>query len=78
MITEKDFDSIKADGRSLELIKRQYEHLVGEKIKISGIRPAIIGDGILEMDTKEKITPYNILILIQTKKDGLNLYLPLV
>ena len=54
MITEKDFDSIKADGRSLELIKRQYEHLVGEKIKISGIRPAIIGDGILEMDTKEK------------------------
>ena len=41
MITEKDFDSIKADGRSLELIKRQYEHLVGEKIKISGIRPAI-------------------------------------
>ena len=44
MITEKDFDSIKADGRSLELIKRQYEHLVGEKIKISGIRPAIIGD----------------------------------
>ena len=54
MITEKDFDSIKADGRSLELIKRQYEHLVGGKIKISGIRPAIIGDGILEMDTKEK------------------------
>ena len=54
MITEKDFDSIKADGRSLELIKRQYEHLVGEKIKISGIRPALIGDGILEMDTKEK------------------------
>ena len=44
MITEKDFDSIKADGRSLELIKRQYEHLVGGKIKISGIRPAIIGD----------------------------------
>ena len=37
MITEKDFDSIKADGRSLELIKRQYEHLVGGKIKISGI-----------------------------------------
>ena len=54
MITEKDFDSIKADGRSLELIKRQYEYLVGKKIKISGIRPAIIGDGILEMDTKEK------------------------
>ena len=27
---------------------------MGEKIKISGIRPAIIGDGILEMDTKEK------------------------
>ena len=54
MITEKDFDSIKADGRSLELIKRQYEHLVGEKIKISGIRPAIIGDGILEMAAKEK------------------------
>ena len=54
MITEKDFDSIKADGRSLELIKRQYEHLVGEKIKISGIRPAIIGDGILEMDAKYK------------------------
>ena len=50
MITEKDFDSIKADGRSLELIKRQYEHLVGGKIKISGIRPAIIGDGILKMD----------------------------
>ena len=47
MITEKDFDSIKADGRSLELIKRQYEHLVGGKVKISGIRPAIIGDGIL-------------------------------
>ena len=57
MITEKDFDSIKADGRSLELIKRQYEHLVGGKIKISGIRPAIIGDGILEMDTKEKNNP---------------------
>ena len=54
MITEKDFDSIKADGRSLELIKRQYEYLVGKKIKISGIRPAIIGDGILELDTKEK------------------------
>ena len=57
MITEKDFDSIKADGRSLELIKRQYEYLVGKKIKISGIRPAIIGDGILEMDTKEKNNP---------------------
>ena len=56
MITEKDFDSIKADGRSLELIKRQYEHLVGGKIKISGIRPAIIGDGILEMDTKETVS----------------------
>ena len=54
MITEKDFDSIKADGRSLELIKRQYEYLVGRKMKISGIRPAIIGDGILEMDSKEK------------------------
>ena len=54
MITEKDFHSIKADGRSLELIKRQYEYLVGRKIKISGISPAIIGDGILEMDVKEK------------------------
>ena len=53
MITEKDFNSIKADGRSPELIKRQYEHLVGKKTKISGIRPAIIGDGILEMDIKE-------------------------
>ena len=54
MITERDFNSIKADGRSLELIKRQYEYLVGEKTKISDIRPAIIGDGIIEMGIKEK------------------------
>ena len=66
MITEKDFDSIKADGRSLELIKRQYEYLVGKKMKISGIRPAIIGDGILEMDIEEK---NNALLYFNTNSD---------
>ena len=78
MITEKDFDSIKAEGRSLELIKRQYEYLVGKKIKISGIRPAIIGDGILEMDTKEKNKALQYFNTNSEKKDGLNLCLPLV
>ena len=54
MITEKDFDSIKADGRSLELIKRQYEHLVGGKVKIIVIRPEIIGVGVIELIMMKK------------------------
>ena len=53
MISESDNKELKASGRSTELIQRQYEYLIGEKNLISGIRPASLGDGILQMDNQE-------------------------
>lgn len=55
MISEQDYKQIQASGRSTELIQRQYEILTAKQNLISGIRPAVIGDGILRLDeTQEK------------------------
>ena len=54
MISEEDYKKLQTNGRSTELIQRQYEYLTGEKNIISEIRPATTGDGIFNLTEQEK------------------------
>ena len=53
MISESDIRQLQTTGRSKELIERQYEYLTGEKQLISGIRPALLDDGIVKMKKED-------------------------
>ena len=54
MISEEDYKKLTNNGRSIELIQRQYEYLTGEINPISEIRPATIGDGIFSLKEQDK------------------------
>ena len=54
MISEEDYKKLQTNGRSTELIQRQYEYLKSEKNIISEIRPATTGDGIFNLTEQEK------------------------
>ena len=54
MISEEDYKKLQTNGRSTELIQRQYEYLTGEKNIIPEIRPATTGDGIFNLTEQEK------------------------
>ena len=54
MISEEDYKKLQTNGRSTELIERQYEHLRGKKTLVSEIRPATTGDGIFSLTEKDK------------------------
>ena len=54
MISEKDYKKLHTNGRSTELLQRQYEYLTGKKTLVSGIRPATTGDGIFSLTDQDK------------------------
>ena len=54
MISEEDYKKLQTNGRSTELIQRQYEYLTGEKNIIYEIRPATTGDGIFNLTDQDK------------------------
>ena len=54
MLLEEDYYQLEQSGRSAELVKRQYELLIGKPFYISNIRPATIGDGIISLNDYEK------------------------
>ena len=54
MLTKKDYFQLEESGRSAELVKRQYESLIGKPFHISNIRPATLGDGIISLNDYEK------------------------
>ena len=54
MISQEDYKKLTNNGRSIELIQRQYEYLTGEINPISKIRPATLGDGIFSLTERDK------------------------
>ena len=54
MLLEEDYFQLEESGRSAELVKRQYESLIGKPFYISNIRPATLGDGIISLNDYEK------------------------
>ena len=54
MLLKEDYFQLEQSGRSAELVKRQYESLIGKPFYISNIRPATIGDGIISLNDYEK------------------------
>ena len=54
MLLEEDYFQLEESGRSAELVKRQYESLIGKPFHISNIRPATLGDGIISLNDYEK------------------------
>ena len=54
MISEKDYKKLHTNGRSTELLQRQYEYLTGKKTLVSKIRPATTGDGIFSLTDQDK------------------------
>ena len=54
MLLEEDYFQLEESGRSAELVKRQYELLIGKLYYISNIRPATIGDGIISLNDNER------------------------
>ncbi|MFL2603756.1 MAG: DUF4301 family protein [Flavobacteriaceae bacterium] len=54
MLLEEDYFQLEESGRSAELVKRQYESLIGEPSYISNIKPATLGDGIISLNDYEK------------------------
>ena len=54
MISEKDYKKLHTNGRSTELLQRQYEYLTGKKTLVSEIRPATTGDGIFMLTDQDK------------------------
>ena len=54
MLLEEDYFQLEDSGRSAELVKRQYESLIGKSFLISNIRPATLGDGIISLNDHEK------------------------
>ena len=50
MLLEEDYFQLEESGRSAELVKRQYESLIGKPFYISNIRPATLGDGIISLN----------------------------
>ena len=54
MLSKEDYFQLEESGRSAELVKRQYESLIGKPFHISNIRPATLGDGIISLNDYEK------------------------
>ena len=54
MLLDEDYLKLEESGRSAELVKRQYESLIGKPFYISNIRPATLGDGIISLNDYEK------------------------
>ena len=54
MLSKEDYFQLEESGRSAELVKRQYESLIGKPFYISNIRPATLGDGIISLNDYEK------------------------
>ncbi len=54
MLLEEDYFQLQESGRSAELVKRQYELLIGKPFYIKNIRPATLGDGIISLNDYEK------------------------
>ena len=54
MLIDEDYIQLEEIGRSAELVKRQYESLIGKPFYISNIRPATLGDGIISLNDYEK------------------------
>ena len=54
MLFEEDYFQLEESGRSAELVKRQYELLIGKPFYISNIKPATLGDGIISLNDYEK------------------------
>ena len=59
MITPKDQNQIKSEGRSTELIQRQQEYLIGGNDPISGINPASNKDGIFQLSLKDQTEAFD-------------------
>ena len=54
MLLEEDYFQLEESGRSAELVKRQYESLIGKPLHISNIMPATLGDGIISLNNYEE------------------------